>query len=184
VESFNDLVKEIRTNSSYDEDTEEWGTLAFTPSIKGLVDELSTLMSTVVSNQISISSMYDLGMEFNMDGTITLDEDVLTSAINSNPDDIKTLFLGNAVSGLTGLGDILNDRLGDITKSSGVIDSEKDAAQNEIDQLDADIEADTDRLDRRFEILTNRFIQLDVYVSQMQSQSSYLSQLFDSLTSK
>ena len=155
----------------------------FSPSIKGLVAELSTLMSTVVSTGGSITSMYDLGMEFKQDGTITLDEDVLTSAISSNSDDIMTLFLGNTDSEVTGLGDILNDRLGDITKSTGLIDAEKDEAQDDIDRLDADIEADTERLDRRFEILTNQFIQLDVYVSQMQSQSSYLSQLFDSLNS-
>jgi flagellar hook-associated protein 2 len=183
VESFNDLVQEINANSNYDEETEEWGSLAFSPSIKGLVDELNTLMSTVASTGGSITSMYDLGMEFNRDGTITMDADDLTSVISSNFDDIRSLFLSNASSSVTGLGDVLNDRLGDITKSSGLLDTEKDEAQNEIDRLDADIEASTERLDRRFEILTRQFIELDVYVSQMQSQSAYLSNIFDSFNS-
>ena len=178
VESFNELVQEIKTNSSYDEETEEWGILASSFSVKRLPQELSALMSAIVKTVDSTTSMYDLGMEVNRDGTITLDEDVLDNAISSGYNDVKDLFLGDEDAGVTGLGDLINDTLRDITMSSGLIDSEKDAAQDQINRIEEDIETATERLDKRYEDMARQFAILDVFMSRMQTQSTFIDEMF------
>lgn len=183
IESFNELVQEIRVNSTYDESTEEWGTLSTTSSIKSIDDKLITLMSTVMDSGGSINSMYDLGMTVNRDGTITLDDEKFNQAINSHAEDIINFFIGNENADISGLADIINDKLRDLTKTSGVINSEKDAAENEIERLESDIESATERLDRRYETLARQFVLLDSYLGQVQSQSDYLSSIFDSFNS-
>jgi len=178
VESFNELVQEIITNSSYAEETEDWGILASSFSVKRLPQELSALMSSIVKTVDSSTSLYDLGVEVNRDGTITLDEDVLDNAISSDYNDVKDLFLGDEDVGVTGLGDLINDTLRDITMSSGLIDSEKDAAQDQINRIEEDIETATERLDKRYEDMARQFAILDVFMSRMQTQSTFIDEMF------
>lgn len=178
VESFNGLVQEIITNSSYAEETEDWGILASSFSVKRLPQELSALMNTIVKTVDSSTSLHDLGMEVNRDGTITLDEDVLNNAISSGYNDVKDLFLGDEDAGVTGLGDLINGTLRDITMYSGLIDSEKDAAQDQIDRIEEDIETATERLDKRYEDMARQFAMLDVFMSRMQAQSTFIDEMF------
>ncbi len=58
----------------------------------------------------------------------------------------------------------------------------KTTAKESIRNLELTIEADTARLDKKYELLTNQFIQLDVYMSQMKSLGEYLAGQFDSLS--
>lgn len=178
VESFNGLVQEIITNSSYAEETEDWGILASSFSVKRLPQELSALMNTIVKTVDSSTSLHDLGMEVNRDGTITLDEDVLNNAISSGYNDVKDLFLGDEDAGVTGLGDLINGTLRDITMYSGLIDSEKDAVQDQIDRIEEDIETATERLDKRYEDMARQFAMLDVFMSRMQAQSTFIDEMF------
>lgn len=178
VESFNGLVQEIITNSSYAEETEDWGILASSFSVKRLPQELLALMNTIVKTVDSSTSLHDLGMEVNRDGTITLDEDVLNNAISSGYNDVKDLFLGDEDAGVTGLGDLINGTLRDITMYSGLIDSEKDAVQDQIDRIEEDIETATERLDKRYEDMTRQFAILDVFMSRMQAQASFIDEMF------
>jgi flagellar hook-associated protein 2 len=135
-------------------------------------------MNTIVETVDSSTSLYDLGMEVNRDGTITLDEDVLNTAISSDYNDVKDLFLGDEDAGVTGLGDLINDTLRDITMYSGLIDSEKDAAQDQIDRIEEDIETATERLDKRYEDMARQFAMLDVFMSRMQAQSTFIDEMF------
>jgi flagellar hook-associated protein 2 len=43
------------------------------------------------------------------------------------------------------------------------------------------LEAETARLDKKYELLAQQFVQLDQYMNQMTSLSNYLSGQFDSL---
>lgn len=179
VESLNDLIEEITANSGYDEDTEEWGTLAHSAYIKGLEAELTSLAGTVIETGGSYTSLYDLGFEIDREGTVSIDEDILSDALATNFEDVVKLFIGDEDAGVTGLGDLLNERLRTITSSTGLIENEKTSVDDRIDRIDAWIEQETERLDKRYEALTLQFVQLDVYMSQMQSQEDYLTQMFD-----
>lgn len=181
VEAFTALIEEINANNTYDEDTDEWGTLALT-SVPGLKSQVTSWMGSIVNTGGSITSLFDLGLSFERDGTITLDEEALTSALSSNFDDVMKFFAGDEDAEITGFATSLNNKLRDATTSSGsLISAEEDAAQSQIDRLNDDIEKSTERLDHRYESLTKRFVELDTYMSRMQSQASYIGSLIDGL---
>lgn len=183
IDSYNELVEEIQVNSVEDEETGEAGTLESATEIKGLIYDIQDIFSEKINIAGSYSSLFDLGLEINRDWTITLDEEALSTAISANPEDIQKLFLGDSESDITGIADIINDRLREITSSTGLVSIETDKAQARIDRLTTDIENATERLDRRYDVLAKQFVELDKYIGKMNSQAEYLSSMFDSFNS-
>jgi flagellar hook-associated protein 2 len=182
VEAYNDVIQEINTKVAPDEETGEFGILAGT-SIRSLVFDLRNLMSTVVKAGAGsdITSMYDVGMAFDRDGTLSLDKDVLAAALADNLEGMQAFFLGDEAQKVEGFADLINERLRVLTSVSGLLATEKNAAQSRIDSLKLQIERDTERLDRKYERMTQQFIELDRYMNQMSSISSFLTSQFSSL---
>lgn len=181
VTSYNDAVQEVRAKTAYDEETKAFGILAGT-TLRDLPYTLQTLMSTPNSADSHIRSLFDLGLEFDQEGTITIDSEVLTAAIDDYPEGVQAFFVGDEDAEITGLADLVNDNLRDLTGGTGVIDAEKSTAQARIDDLELQIESATERLDKKYEILTKQFVELDRYMNQMNSISSFLTSQFDSLS--
>ncbi len=181
VSTFNDIVQEIRTQSGFDEETGTFGPLASATTVRNLDGELTLLLGSRIETGGAYTTLFDLGLQINRDGTVTLDEATLETALATNLEDVQTLFAGDDETGLTGLGTLLNDRLRDITKSTGVLAAEKEAAQSELDRLETRIEGTQARLDRRFEVLARQFAALDSLSLQMQQQSDFLTSIIDSL---
>jgi len=184
VEAYNDAVQEIQANVAYDEETEAFGVLADT-TIRDLAFDLQNLMTQTVQADADgdITSMFDLGMTFNQDGTISIDGEVLAAAVANNPEGVQAFFLGDEDEEITGFADLVNDQLRTITGSTGQVEAEKTMAQARIDDLELQIEAETERLDKRYELLTKQFVELDRYMNQMTSMSDYLSGQFESYSS-
>ena len=183
VTAYNEAVQEIRSQVNYDEETEEFGLLART-TVSGLRYDLQNLMTTSVkvSTSATVTSLFDLGMEFNQDGTITLDSEVLDAVLAENPEGVQDFLLGDEDNDITGFADRVNELLRVITSGTGQIEAEKTTAQARIDDLNLRIETETERLDRRYEILTKQFVALDRYMNQMTSISSFLTSQFESLS--
>ncbi len=93
---------------------------------------------------------------------------------------MASLFIGDSDKGITGLGDILNDKLAEMTRSTGLVNREKTAAEEKIDRLTTSIETATERLDKRYELMAEQFVRLDAFIGTMNSQSEYLSSMFES----
>ena len=127
-----------------------------------------------------INSLFDLGMELNKDGSITLDQAKMDAAFSSSPEDVASLFIGDSDKEITGLGDILNDKLAEMTRSTGLVNGEKTAAEEKIDRLSTSIEIATERLDKRYKLMAQQFVRLDAFIGKMNSQSEYLTSMFDS----
>ncbi len=182
VDTYNDFIKEVKNKSNYSPDVNKKnGILANIYSVKSLGSNLANLLgSSVKTKDTGVTSLFDLGMEINKDGTISLDTKVLDSALASSLDDVKDLFIGDSDNGIKGLGDILNDKLRDMTSSSGVLSGEKTAAQEKIDRLTQDIEDATTRLNKKYEIQTKQFVRLDALIGTLNSQSQYLTGILDS----
>jgi flagellar hook-associated protein 2 len=176
------VVQEINTQVAYDEETGEFGALAGT-GIRSLAFDLLELMNTTVRTNAkgNITSMYQIGMEFNRDGTLSLDDEVLAAALADNPEAVQAFFLGDEDQKIEGFADLVNERLRLLTSVAGLVETEKNAAQGRIDNLKLQIERDTERLDKKYERMTQQFVELDRYMNQMSSVSSFLTGQFDSL---
>jgi flagellar hook-associated protein 2 len=178
VNSVSELTRIIDEKSDYNLDDGTKGSLAGVSSITRMDDDILALLGTSINTGGDITSLYDLGFSTNRDGSITLDESVLDEALRSHPEDIMKLFAGDEEAGFTGLAEMLNETLRSYTSAEGIVDNEKQSTQEAVNRLENQIEENTDRLDSRYEALTNQFVQLDLQMQRMQSQSDYLASIF------
>jgi flagellar hook-associated protein 2 len=183
MKAYNDAIQEIRSHSRYNTETKEWGILATSYSIKGLPTELNGLMTTIVKTGTGIKSLFNLGVSINRDGSITIDEAILDTAIAQNREGLAALFVTDSETGRPGLGDILNEKLRNLTSSTGMIRTETDFSTNEKSRLEQDIEDATARLDKRYDLLARQFVALDMYIGRMNAQANYLTSIFSSYES-
>ena len=180
VKAFQDAIQEANTQTAYDSQTRTFGPLANSSALQSLSGELGQLLGSRINTGGAITSLFDLGLQFNRDGSITVNEDTLTKALADHPDDVKTLFAGK--TGVTGLGTLLTDKLSNLTQpSSGTIATEKQTIQEQISRLDTNITATKARLDKHYDTLARQFAALDQYAAKMQQQGDYLSNIITSL---
>jgi flagellar hook-associated protein 2 len=183
VEGFNALVDDIRGTGSEDEtgETEETANpLEGSFTAKSLIYSLQSVFGTRLDLSGAYTSLYDFGMEFDKSGRIILDETRLDQAISDDPDAVKALFIGDAGNGVKGLGDVINDGISNLVRSTGTVALEIEAIDNRMERLDADILTATERLDKRYAILTEQFQQLDTVISRLNSEAQYLQSVIDS----
>ncbi len=183
VDDYNTALQEIKADVGYDAEEKKFGLLADT-QVRGLTSELQGMISTIVGadTQGNITSMLDLGMEFQRDGTVALNTATLDSALAANREDVTEFFLGDVERGITGFGDRLNDKLRSLTGGLGMFEVGKTTTEEKIRDLKLTIESETARLDKRYELLTQQFVQLDRYMREMTSLGDYLAGQFDSLS--
>jgi flagellar hook-associated protein 2 len=181
IDTYNKINADIDSKTAYATDVnDEEGILSNIQALKSLDSILFDLLGTIVDTGTSITSLADLGMETNQDGTITLDQAVLNEVFASSLDDVTALFIGDSDRDIKGLGDTLNEKLRSMTNSStGIVNAEKSTIQEKIDTLTDSIETATERLDRKYDQMARQFVQLDSFIGRMNSQSDYLSSMID-----
>jgi len=161
VDGFNELTSYIKGSEDAEETDENAQFLAGSNDLNRLVSSLKSLISTRVNLSSAYTSLSDLGVEIQKDGTITLDEKILDQAMAADPDAVTSLFIGDSDNDITGLGDIINDSLTGMVGSQSAVSTEIDVLETMTDRLDKEIENATERLDKRYETMTAEFARLD-----------------------
>ena len=180
VTAYNDLLAEIKkqTNSGYSGG--EAGTLASdssTRQILGFVrDQLTQAPTGITGSYTNLSS---IGVSFQKDGTLALDESMLNDAINDNSTNVAELF-----SSADGYGTRLAPILSEMLDFNGSIDSRTNAFKDRISTLDDRMFNLEGQLERTESRLRARFTALDVLVGSMSATSSYLTQQLDILNAQ
>jgi len=187
IEGFNELVSEIKgteDDTAGEDDASEDGDapLADSYDMKTMISKFKYLITTSINLESEFISLVDIGLEVNKDGTMTLDESKLEQAIESNPDAVQDLFIGDLDNGITGLGDIIDDGISAMISSQGIVSTEIDEAQTRMDNLDRDIQAAKDRLDKRYKTMTADFIRLDKTINALNNQASAMNTIIESFT--
>lgn len=179
VETYNTLILEIDENDDYDEDTETWGTLSQSSTVRSLVQGLQQFFSTTVDIGGSITSFMDLGIEVNRDGTITLDTVTLNQQLSENFEEVQVLLLGSDT--VTGLADVLNAKIGEYALSEGYLDGEIDMINEQITRLNKDYDLQMERLDKKYETMATEYAALDSYLTELSSTQSYIETMMSAL---
>ena len=177
VATLNELISHIDANDDFDETTEEWGPLAQTTSIQTAQSQIMDLLTANPNISGEVASFQDLGLEVNRDGSLTLDEGILNEKISTSLEDVQNFLLGN--DDITGMADQLNDLLTDFTKSQGIIKTETEAVDLQIQQINDDIKKKTEYMDKKYETMAMEFTELDRYMRRMQSQQNFITQMID-----
>ncbi len=184
VEAYNEASAFIKENTAFNYETKSYGPMGNSYSMTGLTSQLDSLMGSSIQTGTSITSLYQVGLEMNKDGTISLNEKTFDDAIASDYDNIKGLFLGDEDNGIIGLADTVNDAMLNLTAYDGLLEAEKTATEDEIKRIGENVTFATQRLDKKYEEMTQRFVQLDMEVARLQSESAYMTSVFDSINGK
>jgi flagellar hook-associated protein 2 len=100
VKTFNDVNSFANSQFKYDETKKTAGVLSGDTTLRTAHTKLRDILSQTVANSYtSFRNISQVGIEFNDDGSITVDETKLREAIDENPREVAALFLGNGTAG-------------------------------------------------------------------------------------
>lgn len=92
VAAYNAVVSNLGQLTSYNATTETAGPLNGDSSIRLITTQLQKLVASVVPTGGSLTTLADIGIKFNSNGTLTADQTKLSSALTSDPDSVGKLF--------------------------------------------------------------------------------------------
>ncbi|MDR4465380.1 MAG: flagellar filament capping protein FliD [Nitrospira sp.] len=171
--AYNEVVKFINERTTYDVTTKQGGVFFNESSARTVIAQLRTALSSTVSGATTYSSVGQIGFKTERDGTITVDDGQLTTALSTNYGAVKALFTNQgAVAGLAQSLVSAVDALNDI--AGGALTVRKNGLTNEITRVGNDIARQEDAVSRYEERLRRQFAALDGLLRQLQGQSSFL----------
>lgn len=172
IANYNGLVDTFNSLGSYDAATEAAGLLLGDSTLRGI----STLIRQEISSSVSgltssFSTLAEIGITTDEEGKLSLDEALLNDALDSDFDQVGQLFAAK-----NGLANSLDTVIENYVSSSGLIETRTAGLQTSVD----DVADQRLTLDRRLASLESRllgqFTAMDIIVSSLQNQSSFLTQ--------
>jgi flagellar hook-associated protein 2 len=179
VDNYNKLVGTAKTLTSYDSGTGKSGALLGDSTMLGITSRLSRVLGTQFGTSgDAVRSLADLGIKFEVDGSLSLDDDKLSAALSGSPEQVKALF-GNAA----GLGKSLTPMLEGYLQTGGILDGRTDSLNQSNKSLD-DQQSQLDaRMDALTQMYTAQFTKLDQLLTSLNSTSSFLTQQLANVSS-
>ncbi|WP_022683753.1 flagellar filament capping protein FliD [Sphingobium bisphenolivorans] len=177
VNAYNTLMKALNTATATGTDSSNAGVLNGESAIRDMKRQLSQMTSTALAVSGTFTTLSDLGVSTNRDGTLSLDTKVLDKAIAADPKAI-TQLLNPAVKsatnpGLAGLMDSVRDK---IQQKDGPLAS----AQSKYESLAKDLTKQLEKLDTQMtnyqEQLTKVYSAMETRLSAFKATQSYLQQ--------
>ncbi len=181
VIGYNELMITINTLTNYDPETGTAGLLNGDSGVRSIESMLRRTLTKEVAGDNPLSnftSLASIGLSTQRDGTISLDSEKFSAALEGNIDEIGALFSGeNGVA--TELANVA-DRLLD---SDGVIKVRTEGFDKQMRDIDDQRVALERRLTAIEERTRSQFAGLDSLIAQMQSTSSFLTEQLANLSS-
>ncbi len=173
VAAYNSFATLYKNLTAYDKTSGSAGALIGDATLNSIKSTLTGILSGPANG----TSLSQLGVAFQLDGTLKIDNDKLTAALGSDGGKVKALFGGDQ-----GLGAALKAPLNSWIGSTGILVTRTSNLNKQITDL-ADQQTD---LDNRMDALTKRYTQqftaLDTMLTKLNNTSSYLTQQFDAMS--
>lgn len=172
VNAYNDVIHFIS-----DQEDADWGNDA---DFRSVQRKIQNLITTQVGSG-NYSSLAALGLETDyLTGEIAYDSATLGEAINSDFESVSMLFLGNGET--EGIASRFSEWLDVKTNNtSGMLAAKEESTASQIDRIEDQIERLEARLEKRQESLEAQFSALETLLSDLNSQSDYLTTWIENL---
>jgi len=179
VDSYNAVNTIINGQFALDPDSKKQGALAGDASVRGVIARLRSEISKVGGIGVGFKFISDIGVKFQNDGSLKLDETALADALDKDPQGVEALFtLAN-----NGIGKRIPDAVDDyISTLDGALTFRQKGIQSSIEAIDKKVASEEDRIAAYQERLTLQFQSLEKLVSQLKSQGDYLTQQLTALS--
>lgn len=170
VDAYNALASQIKSRSAYGSSTTAGGALAGDGTLRTMQDQLRGIFNTPASGG-TLTSLAQVGISFQKDGSLLLDSSKLNSALSANFSDVTNLF-----SSSTGYATRLEAWGKSTLAAGGLIDTRTQGLNKYVkDQNEA-----VDKLENRMSALKKRYTleytNLNTLLSNMNSTSTFLTQ--------
>jgi len=171
VAAYNQLVKDINTQNTYDTSTQQPGGPLFGNSLLDLISGTlaNTVMNPVSGAPSAVNSLGMIGVSMNSDGTLSVDSTALQAAVQQNPQGVATLIQGVAQatnSAVTSLDQA----------SSGVIPQQVSANESELQSLTATVNQLQAQMQQEALIMQQEFTAMEQAVSENQGMLGLLTE--------
>lgn len=185
VTAYNDAVKQNKDLTAFDASKKDKGRSLLTgdTTVRAIQTGMAgMLQSTVKGLNGGISSLGDIGIELQRDGTLTLNTGKLTAALNDPNKDVAGLF-SQTTAGNQGVAVRFNSWLTQTLSTTGTIGNRISSITDSINNLDDQRTAIESRLVTIEARYRKQFSALDALVSSMSQTSAFLEQQLANLPS-
>jgi flagellar hook-associated protein 2 len=182
VKDYNTIIAAINQQFAVDPTSRSTGPLGADPTLRQVQQQLLGDMSQVVSSGTGISTLSDLGITMNNDGSLSVNSATLNSALQNNLAGVQTFFQGNGT--VTGFAQTMASQLNTLTDpTEGAfyveLTGNKQTSQDLQNQIN-DFEVYIGNLQTQ---LTAQYNQLNAELQSIPSQKAYMNALFGNNTS-
>lgn len=180
ITKYNKVLSSVDYNTAKDKD------LHGEYSLINIKNSVRTLTTGRISGLSDYDSLAMIGISTGKVGksaddtstSLKMDTNTFLEALQTNPDQVRTLLIGDSEAGITGLFQNLENKLESVLDPvSGYFEARDDSMNSSIASIDKSITRGEDRLLTYKEMITKQFSNMDQYISQMQQQSQSISSL-------
>ncbi len=177
IASYNALIKTFDQLTAYDAEAELGAPLIGDSTVRGIRDQIRREMSTAVQDlDAPFSMLGDVGIEVQLDGTLSADDTRLDAVLDD--DFVK---FGQLFSTTDGFATRLYALADGYLDSDGIIESRTQGLTAIIDGINEDRQALNERLASLETRLLRQFNALDSLLAQLTSTSNFLAQQLENL---
>ncbi len=177
VTAYNGYNSSVAQLASYDPGSGKAGPLLGDASLLGLGSQLTTALGSVVgASGASLQSLADIGINFNTDGSLSLDTSKLSIALQSNPSGVAALFNSN-----NGYGAQVSKVLNAFNGPTGTLDGRVQSLNAQIQHYSQEQANLNQLITTETEAYRIQFTAMDSIVSQLKSTSTQLTQMMAGL---
>lgn len=187
VDAYNNVTKQIATSTAYDVVNNKGSTLTGDATIRSIQTQLrNALSNSIPGAPAGLSSLSDLGISFQVDGTLKLeDADKLNKKLADPTLDLSKLFIKDNDSGVVGYGSRLNSLVSSmIFGTDAVLNGRIDGINASITSLTKDRADEVLRLNAVEKRYNAQFTALDTAIASMTTTSSFLTQQLDAIAAQ
>ncbi len=186
ISKYNKLVEDLKTASGSE------GDLAYDSSIRKMITDMANTIMDIVPGISTYNAFSSVGISTGSSTTtnvstvsvaLVFDKTKFEKAMNDNPDEVKKLFINNDAENpsyngvMTKLENLVDSYL-DIEK--GYFAIKDNSFNSQISTLNQSLTRKQNAVEAYRERLTKQFQNMDTYIANLQSASSYLSSLSSS----
>lgn len=177
VSAYNDYNTLEQQLGSYDTSTQTAGTLLGDATLRGIETKMRSMLSSISSSLKGngYTTLSDIGISFQKDGSLELDSTKLQSALDSD-------FAGVAKLAAA-YGNSMDSMITNLIGTNGLIIGKTDGLQSTVTSLQKQQTTLEARLTQTEARLTKQYSDLDTLIASMQQTSTYLTQQLASFSS-
>jgi len=176
VTAYNSLVNLVKTDTAYDATTKTAAVLNGESTLRQIGSSLSSIIGSPMSGAPGgLGYLSQVGVQFQADGTLSLNASTFSSALNANPGAVSKLFTTATGSGAQlGFAVQIGNAIQDMLDPQGGLTARQQGLRTTLNGMTTQQDNLQTRLDNTQKALTTQYSALNAALASMQQQSTDL----------